>query len=203
MLLLLAAPAWAQDQTLVPGDSGGDASNETDVFDDACAAACNAVACEAELTDTVGSPDGLHVSSTTDNATILFDFPTPSANPSTTAGAQALHMVVSRCDDDASCSERSGGGDPDFTATLFCNGTTTATTVWAAETVTAMDQTKGPATFTFPGACASDGSDFQVQVTFGRSGGSPANRNWPCIDVLEWEVTHAAAGATRRIFSIQ
>jgi hypothetical protein len=58
-------------------------------------------------------------------------------------------------------------------------------------------------TFTFNTTdCAADGSDLQMLYTFTRSGGSAANRNWPCVDTIEWNVTHAAGGAERRVVII-
>lgn len=180
--------AGAQDQVLQP--DGED--NPTDVFTDACTTACNAAACDDDVDEGQGSADGLEVSTTTQNATIQFDFPTPSSAPGEGASAQAFDLVMSRCDDDASCTERTGGTDPAFSAEVRCNGTIiTGGTLFSGQAITTTDQLH-TGTWTFNTTdCASDGSDVQVFVTLTRAGGG-ANRNYACIEAIDWDVTWAA-----------
>lgn len=195
LLLLVAAPAWAQDQELTPDGE----NNPTDVFADNCTTACNATTCNTDVDEPFASSDDVENKSITNNATILYDFPTPSANPDTGTNQQSIDIEVSRCDDDAGCTERTGGTDPTYTVEVYCNGSalTTPQVIQSAVAVTGLDQTATNVTFTFDTTdCAADGSDLQMLYTFGQSSGSPANRNWPCIDVIEWNVTHASGGPT-------
>ena len=193
VLFLLAAPLAAQDQSLGPdGDSG-----TSTIFEDNCSTGCNTGQCWDDINEAYASSDDVMTRTVTNGATIIYDFPTPSANPSTSTDAQSLDIEVSRCDDDASCTERTGGSDPSFSLAIYCNGSplTTPQVLFSGQAVTGIDQTHAGTTFTFDTTdCATDGSDLQVFVTYTRSGGSAANRNWACVDVIEWNVTHGAAG---------
>ncbi len=193
LLVTLAAsfvvPLTAQDQTLQPNAE----NNPGDIFNDACSSPCNTVACDDDVDEGQAGTDNLEVSTTTRDSSITFEFPTPSANPSTAAGAQAMDIVMSRCDDDASCSERSGGADPPFSAWITCNGAD-AVQIFTQDVITSVDQLK-TAAFTIPGACAADGSNMGVRIQLGRSGGNPSNRNFACIEAVDWDVTHGAGNS--------
>ena len=200
--LLLAFPAFAQDQTVQPD---ADNTNPTDVFTDTCSTACNAADCSANVDELISASDNVHVKSITNNATITFDLETPTSNPSTVADDQTFRIEVSRCDDDAgSCPVRaSAGSDPDYDIAVLCNGTLLgAAEIATAVVVTGSDQVDAH-TWTFNTTdCAADGSDVEVRIDFGQSGGSPGNRNWPCIDSIDWEVTYAAAASRNRIIVV-
>jgi predicted CxxxxCH...CXXCH cytochrome family protein len=190
LLALLAPASWAQDQSLPPDGE----NNPADVFNDG-RTACNAAACNLDVDEGADAGgDDLDLCTDTQNATILFTFPTPSANPDGAANAQTLDLIMTRTDDDGTCNDNAGGGDPDFTVELYCNGSPTGVTPFNAAIISAVDQDH-TATFTFPAACAADGSDFEILVTMGRSGGSPANRRWAGIEAVEWEVTHSTTNA--------
>lgn len=166
-----------------------DATNPTDVFNNACATACSTADCRLDIDeDPDAAEDELEVSSKTDNATIRFDFPTPSGDPSTATDGQTFDLTMSRCDDDSSCTEGTGGNDPDFNLDVYCNGTLDVN-MFSKSKVTGVDQAFS-GTWTFDDVnCAADGSDLQAHFTFGESGGPAASHRWPCIENIEWEVT--------------
>lgn len=203
LLLFVAAPAWAQDEDLAPNGE----NNPSDVYDNGGTNACNTVACDDEIDEDPDSAvDDLEVCfHTNTSATIRFDFPVPANAPDTGTNAQTVHLIMDRSEDgDAggdsgtSCVEDTGGNDPSFSLELYCNDTATGTLVWSGQNITATDQSWS-STFTYPGACATDGSDLQFHVTLIRSGGSPSARRWAAIEAMEWEVTWAATGRTRRM----
>lgn len=192
VLLLLAAPLMAQDEELAPT---ADATNPSDVFNDACATGCDSADCFEEINeDPDGAADDLVVATVTQSATIIFDFGTPASNVSTGASAQNFDYTMSRCDDDANCTERGLGNNPTFNLDVYCGGTLDHNVV-TGEAITTEDEAKATAwTFSTGGAatCATDGSDMQVRFTLIRAGGG-GNRNYACIENFEWEVTWAAA----------
>jgi len=202
ILALFALPALAQDQNLAPDGEDGPSNVFDFVSSAACstATACSSATCETDVDEGAdGGGDGLFLCTETQNATIKFTFPTPSTGPDLGAGAQTLDLIMTCSDADTDNAEDCTGS-PTFDVTMFCNGTTTSTTIFLAVAVTAPTQDH-TATFTFPGACAADGSDFEIEFRLGRSGGSPAGRRWAGIEAVEWEVTHAAGGGrTRRMF---
>lgn len=183
ILFLLALPVAAQDETLQPDAE----NNPSTVLNDSCSTACNATTCDDDVDEGQGSADGLEVSTLTNNASIIFDFPNPASNPS---GSQTMDLVMSRCDDDASCTERTAGTDPPFSAWITCNGTDD-TQIFNAQAVTTTDELHQGA-FTFPAACAADGSDLGVRILLARAGGG-GNRNYSCIEAVDWDVTWASA----------
>lgn len=193
-LLLAAAPLAAQDETITVDAE----NNPTDVLNDACTTACNSAACDDDVDEGQGSADGLEVSTTTNGADIIFEFTTPTDNPDPGASAQTIDLVMSRCDDDANCTETDSGGEPPFNAWVTCNGTN-QTQIFTSETITAADQLK-TASFTFPGPCADDGSDMGVRIQLGRAGGG-ASRRYACIEAVDWDVTWDP-GTARRVIVV-
>lgn len=192
LLLVVVVPATSQDQSLAPD---GDEENALWFQDDnsACTASlqCDTVACDASVNELPASPDDIVVASVTNNNRIHFDFPTPSSNPSTSASAQTFEVVISRCT--SVCVEDAGGTDPNYDIELLCNGISKGD-IASAQAVTGLDQLLSHAfTYTVDGDCTPDGANVQVGIQNHQAGGG-GNRRHACVEAVEWEVTHAAAG---------
>ena len=194
LLLFFPLVAFGVDENLAPDGENG----PTNVFNTGLTTACSATTCEGEVDeDADGAADNFIVCTEATDPTIRFDFPQPSLNPSTATNAQALDLIMTSTDDDGACTEDAAGTDASFTAELYCNGSATGVVPFSFVTIATEDEDHR-ANFTFPGACASNGSDFQVLFTLHGSGGSPAGRRWAAIEAVQWEVTHAAVGGARR-----
>lgn len=204
ILLLLPVLAWGQDQSLAPNGENGPSDVYSDITGDVCtnSTACSATTCETDVDEGADAGgDDLEVCTATQNATIRFSFPTPSANPDTGTNAQTIDLIMSCTDADTSPNSEDCTGDPTFSVELYCGASPTAVLPFSGTAITAVDQDHST-TFTYPGACASDGSDLEFHFTLGRSGGSPGSRRWAAIEAVEWEVTHAAAGGARRVILV-
>ena len=195
LLLLLPSLALAQDQNLAPtGDY-----NDADFRLNDGGTACDTAACETEVDESPASPDGLEVNTGTNNASIIFNMDDPSDNPSGVTDAQTIQIISSRCTEAGV--ETSGGTNPNFDLYVSCGGSDHQTLV-TAQTQSGIDQDNSY-NWTFGGSCAADGTDVEVRFVAHRAGGG-GNRRYPCIEAIEWEVTHAAAGgARRRVWVIQ
>lgn len=191
-LLLLAAPLAAQDESLAPDGDEETADFRIGNAADCTAAACNATACDDEVDELPASPDGNIAVTVLDGRSIYFDFPTPSSSPSTTASAQNFDVTISKCN--ASCVENAGGGEPTYDIAILCAGVL-KTTIASAVAVAGSDQNDTSNTWTFAsdGDCSADGSTVQVEITSNRGGAGGGTRH-VCVEAVEWEVTHAAAG---------
>jgi hypothetical protein len=197
LLLLFPLSAFAQDQVLNPD---GDEENAAFRINGGgvCSTRCDAFACDTQVDEGHASPDGNIVTQGgAAGQTMFFDFPTPSANPSTSAGAQNFDITVSRCD--SVCDESAGGTDPTYDIAILCNGVL-KTTINTAVTITGLDQNDATNawTFTSDGDCPADGSTVQVRFTSGRAGGG-GSRRWACIEAVTWDVTHASAATAQAI----
>lgn len=185
-LLLLAAPLAAQDQNLGPdGEDGPVLWFLTDG-----GTTCNTAACDAEVNELASAPDDAEVNTATNNGVILFDFPTPSADPDSGTDAQTFQVISDRCN--ASGSVQSGGTDPNFDLELWCNGSKIGADLVTGQVISDVTNQSNSFTWTLTGGCASNGSDVQVLWQNHQAGGG-GNRRHSCIDVIEWEVTHASA----------
>ena len=183
-LLLAVSSAFAQDQTLEPDATVSETNSD-------CTTS-NAHTRNSDNSDLTFCDGG--IGSPAESYDLLMGFPTPSDNPSTVTDDQEFQCRVEKSDTTA------GNGDPTFTMDLFCGGveieaggTTHTITGAYAEFVE---------TFTFGGACTSDGSNVEIRVQVVRQGGSPAGRRSIDVADCDWDVIHAAAGGgrTRRSF---
>ena len=204
-LLLIPSLAFAQDQSLAPDGEHGPSAVFSNITAAACSTgtACAAAACETEVDESPDSGDNLYLCTETTNAVIRFTFPTPSSDPDTGTNAQAIDLIMS-CTDADTDNSQSCLGSPTFSLELWCGGSATGVSPFNGVSI-AVDSDHS-ATFTYPGACATDGSDLEFHFILGRSGGSPGDRRWAAIEAVEWEVTHAAGGgspARRRMWVIQ
>lgn len=198
LLLLVPVAGFAQDQTLPPTSDLVDSAamfNSTST----CATACSTTDCAAAI-DELPSIDGVTVTAiaTTGDRTMRVTFDTPSSDPSATADAQTMDIRISRCV--VACTEATGGTNPTATAEVYCNGSLHQT-LYTAVAITGLDQDQST-TWTHGGACATDGSDVELRLTVLHAGGG-GNRRWSCIEAVEWEVTHATAGRSRRFMSLK
>ena len=192
LLAGLVSPALAQDESLAPD---GDEENANWFQDDntACTASlqCDTVACDASINELPASPDDVVVATITNNNTIFFDFPTPTANPSTVLNDQAFEVVVSRCT--GSCVEDAGGTNPNYDLVRFCNGVNKGDIV-TGQAVSSLDQLLTHTwTHTTDGDCDAAGANVQIGIQNHQAGGG-GNRRHVCVEAFEWEVTHAVAG---------
>ena len=200
IILLIPWVALAQDQSLGPDGEDGSTDVYSDVSAAACSSstACSATTCETDVDEGADAGgDDLDVCTETNGGTIRFTFPTPSANPSTAAGAQTIDLIMSCTDADTDNAEDCTGS-PSFSVEIYCNGAalTTPQTPYSGQAISTVDSDFST-TFTFDTTdCAADGSDLEFHFTLSRSGGSPGNRRWAAIEAVEWEVTHAVGGAT-------
>ena len=198
VLLLVAVPAFAQDQSLAPTGENNDATVGVGNDTDCSVTFCDAAACDDEVDDDPASPDALELVTDTNNAIIIFTFPTPSANPSTAAGAQNVDVNFTRTLD---CVESSDGTDPVFSLTLYCSGVSKLA-ITTNQAITAEDERDSTNTFTYTtdGDCDAAGVNVEIGVTLGKGGGGGSLRR-ASLNAIEWEVTHVAAGGrTRRTF---
>lgn len=205
LLLLVPSFALAQDQSLAPDGTNGPSTVFNNVTGAACSTstACSSAACETDVDESPDSGDNLYLCTETQDTAIRFTFPTPSANPDTGTNAQTVDLIIS-CTDADGTNNQDCNGSPTFDLELICGSTPTTIFPFTNEAVAAVD-TDFAATFTYPGACASDGSDLGFEIVMGRSGGAPGDRRWIAIEAIEWEVTHAGGGGPvrRRVWVIQ
>ena len=204
LLLLFALPAWAQDQTLIPtGDDDATMSSEgyTDISDSGCTNECwDSDACYLHLDeDPSGVGDNAIVASTVENEQGIFTFNTPTSPPSQTALAQTFNLSVSECDD-GSCVESSGNGEPTVWVYLWCNGVEIVAVLQGGTLENDEEDEYVTIDWTFPGSgggCADDGSDVAIGLNVSTGGGG-SNERHICYEAVEWEVTWASEGRSRR-----
>jgi hypothetical protein len=196
LLLLLAAPLVAQDQSLAPDDASADTTWQPDNNADCTATDCGTDTCEDHVGTAPPSDDDVVLTTATNNDVMVFDFPTPSANPATTASAQNFDIIMSRCTE--GCVEAAAGTDPNFDLEMLCSGVS-KTTIFSAQSITTLDERDATNTWTYTpdGDCDAAGANVQMRITIHRAGGG-GNRRYPCIEEVEWEVTHAVASTRSR-----
>lgn len=195
LTLMVALPAFAQDEELGPNDENDSTNTENEA-----GTACSSADCHLDVDDDPDSTDGNDVCTNTNNASIRFDLQDPSANPDTGTDAQSIDLVMTTTAAGSNpCPEDAGGNAPTFSLELYCNDSATGVIPFSGVTITGIDTSYG-ADFTFPGACNADGSDLQFHFTLGRSSGSAPDRRFAGIEAIEWDVIHATGGRTRRMF---
>lgn len=181
VVLLLAAPLLAQDQTLEPSGTVSETNGDCTTSDAHTRTSDNS---DATLCD---GGDG----SGAENYNLLMSFDTPSANPSTVTDDQEFQCRAQK-------SSTAGNGDPSFTMDLFCGGVLRV--AGNSKTVTSTSPVEFSDLFTFPSAdCAADGSDAEIRTDISRAGGTPGGRRSVDMIDCDWDVTHAVAGGARRV----
>ena len=210
-LFLLAAPLAAQDQSLAPNQDHAPTSawnNSSASSSCAGSTACSnsSTNCTLNVDESPQSADGNIAATASNNQWVGFHFPTPTSSPSTTTDDQTFDITMSRCN--ASCEESSGGTDPSYDIEWGCTDddvTVTSTSIATNQTITSLDMNTSH-TWTFSaasGECVgnSDGNNVIIELKNNQAGGG-GNRRHACVEAVEWEVTHAAAGAPRRLWIV-
>lgn len=183
LILLLAAPALAQDETLEPNATSSETNSD-----------CTTANAHTRLSDNSDATlcDGGNANSS-ENYLLRLDFPTPLSAPSTVTDDQEFQCRVQK--------SSSGGGTPTVRLDFFCNGVLVES--GAEQDVTSTSPVEFSELFTFStGSCASDGSDAQIEVDVSRTGGSPGGRKSVDSIDCDWDVTHAPAASRRRVLWI-
>lgn len=186
LLLLLAAPALAQDQTLEPDGNVSETSTD-------CTGAelTSRLSDNSDATECRGGNGG-----TSESWTAVMSFPTPTNSPSTTTDAQTFQCRAKK-------SSSGGNGDPSFSMNLFCGGSSVESGASNSTTDSHTSYTEFSETFTFnSGSCASDGSNVEVEINVSHQGGSPSGRRSVDISDCDWDVTWAAGGTARRVIVV-
>jgi hypothetical protein len=188
LFVVQPAPVFAQDETLQPdGEDGGNG----DDWDGSVAGDCDSAACETDVDEGADAGgDAAVVAANGSGESIIFDFPTPSANPATTASAQTFDTILTWCNF-GQAEVTAAATNPTCTINAYCNGSLHESL--GTQEVTSQDL-DAQFTWTFGGSCASDGSDVQIYVETDQTG-SGGGRRYCCAEALEWEVTHAVGGA--------
>lgn len=193
--LLLPLVSFAQDESLAVDNDLNDPTWSLGAA--SCGGtACSSTNCALNINEVPTSPDNLIVATETDADTMELTFPPLAANPSEAADAQAFEVTLSKC---RNCEENPTGADPNYDLVLFCGGTEKLTVV-SAQTITGNDVNATHTwTFTDDVDCDADGGNVEITV---RSNpvGSGGNKRHICIEAVEWEVTHVAAGGARRMW---
>jgi hypothetical protein len=178
LLVLLAAPALAQDQVMEPSATPSETNTD-------CTTA-NAHTRNSDNSDATFCDGGN--GSGAESYTLLFDFATPTSSPSTTTDAQQFACRF----------QKSATGDnPDVAMNFFCNGSSVES--GATQSVTSTSPSTFTESFTFStGSCAANGSDAQLEVNVTRTGGNPSGRRSVDSIDCDWNVTWAAASSRSR-----
>ncbi len=198
-LLCCSSVLLAQDQSLGP-DGENDPTTVGQGNDTNCTVTfCDAADCHLDVDEDPASPTSTELVTETAADTIKFTFPTPSANVSTVTDDQNVDVNFTRAS--TACVEASGGTNPTYTLTLFCNGVSKLA-IATNTAITGLDQRDASNTFTYTtdGDCDAAGANVEIQVTLNRAGGG-GNRRHAALNTIQWEVTHAVAGRTRRFIT--
>lgn len=177
-LLLLAAPVFAQDQTLEPSSTYSENNTDCDITTAYTRTSDNS---DATMCD---GGDG----TTAETYTLVLEFATPTSNPDTTTDAQTFICRAQRSNTDSS---------PTIRMDLAC----TDGTVWdtgSDQGVTADSPQDYTETFTYDSAnCGTSGANAQLSVTVTRTGGSPSGRRSVDTVDCDWDVVWEAAGGRK------
>lgn len=179
-LLLLATPAWAQEDRIPDGDSSSD-SNTT----------CDA-AVAATVDDDPDSPGGDWCVADNNNTnwafTVTMENPTGALDNGT--DVQQIAIYVRSFDEGQS-------GNPTIRVDIY-DGTGCADLHETGSETTLTDAGfPAIATEDWTSAGLSSGNDVCVAVVCTKSGGSPGARNSCDIDAVEWRATLSAGGERR------
>ncbi len=198
IFLLLAAPAFAQDERRAANDENNDATVHVGNDTDCTGTTCDSTNCSTEVDDDPASPDALELVTETLNDTIRFDLQDPTSNPSEGANAQTIE--VSMTTTTTSCVESAPTtSNPTYNITTYCNdvaktGMVSANTV----AITGLDQLD-TYNFTYApdGDCDAAGANLQIHLALGRAGGGGARRH-AAVGAVSWDVTWASAVRRRQ-----
>ena len=187
LLILVAAPTLAQDETMLPlTDNANDGGTSCDT---------NAY---ATLDDDPDSPGGDWCTADNNNTswTFMFTMDDPSGALDNSADAQVIEYYVQSFDEGQSA-------DPDIQMSIYDTTTVACDTLHEAGTLTSITDAGFPAkiTDTWTSAGLSSPNDVCVEIVCTKTGGSPGARNSCNIDALEWDVTLGAAGDQMMVIS--
>ena len=181
-LLLVTAPAWAQDEALAPDGTSASDNSTT----------CNGTV-HPTVDDDPDSPGGDWCIADNNNTSWAFTltFPTPSSTLDNTTDAQVFEFYVRSFDEGQS-------GDPTIRVDIH-DGTGCADLHESGAETTLTDAgfpAKVSEAWTSAGISAA--ADICAVVTCTKTGGSPSSRNSCDIDAIEWDVAWAAVASRSR-----
>ena len=168
----------AGPEILAPDDTAANSSwRESD--NTACGTRCDTATCETSIDEDPASPDGLLVSTITNNQELLIDFPTPASNPSTATTAQVFDINVSPTD--GSCIE-SVAATPNYDVALYCNGVNKGDIATAIDITGTGQNDSYSWTYTTDADCDAAGANVQIGIQSHR-----ISSHHVTINAVEWE----------------